>query len=123
VEVLLDLQHRLCLHRLYRHLRHLVLLGQELLYQPVPEHRVHHGQEVREHLVRLFRGEQVHRQDLLVRHVLVVPQEVQKVVLCLADRQELLFREDQQEGQLERLYQEDQLEDRVRGDPSVRHDQ
>jgi hypothetical protein len=65
----------------------------------------------------------VHRQDLLVRHVLVVLQEVQKVVLCLADPQELLFREDQQEDQLERLYQEDQLEDRVRGDPSVRHDQ
>ena len=113
------LQHRLCLHRLYRHLRHLVLLGQEHLYQPVPEHRVHHGQEVLEHLVRLFRGEQVHRQDLLVRHVLVVPQEVQKVVLCLADQLELLFREDQ----WERLYQGGQQEDRVRGDPSVRHDQ
>jgi hypothetical protein len=122
VAVLSDRLHHLFLHRPYQQLRHLVLLEREHLYLLVLEHRVHHGLEELEHLVRLYRVELVRQVGLQVRHDLEVPQEVQKVVLCQVDQQERLFQEDQQVDQWEHLCQGDHLEDRVQGDLLVHRD-
>lgn len=106
----MDQPHHLCLHRLCRHLHHLVLLERGHLYQLVLEHQEHHGLEGLEHLVRLFQVELVRQEDLLVHHDLVVQQEVRRVVLCRVDQQE-------------RLYQGGQQVDRVQGDQLEHHDQ
>ena len=120
VELLWDQQHRLYLHRPYRHLHLLVLLEREHLCRPELEHLVHHGLVVLEHLVRLDQEELAHREVLMVHHDPVVQQEDLRVLLCPGDRRVRLYQEVQQEGQsedqLEHLCLEDRLGHRVQVD-------